>query len=98
MFNLIQTTVMPKVKVEHAGKEFLCFLKLFKGVNSLSKEWRQVDWKKGAFGHVMCQILLLKSWSRRAVDHCGNPAVVEALAFQLSLSVQEEGMRYKQIP
>lgn len=45
---------MPKVMVEYADKEFLCFLRLLKGINSLSKEWRKVDWKEGAFRYLLC--------------------------------------------
>ena len=45
---------MPKEMVEHADKEFLCFLRLLKGINSLSKEWRKVDWKEGAFWYLLC--------------------------------------------
>lgn len=36
---------MPKVTVQHADKEFLCFLKPLKGINSLSKAGRKGEWE-----------------------------------------------------
>lgn len=36
---------MPKVTVQHADKEFLCLLKPLKGINSLSKAGRKVEWE-----------------------------------------------------
>lgn len=38
MFNLIERTVLPKEMVEHADKEFLCFLRLLKA--SIPSPWR----------------------------------------------------------
>lgn len=41
---------MPKVTVQHADKEFLCFLKPFKGNNSLSQNAGRWNESKEPFG------------------------------------------------
>lgn len=76
MFNWIERTVLPKETVEHADKEFLCFLRLLKGNNSLSKEVRKVHWKEGAFGihqarFCSLHLSLLQLWTSIGKLCCG---------------------------
>lgn len=59
---------MPKVTVQHADKEFLCFLKPLKGLNSLSEEWREAEWKNGSFRRFLRQVLVLKSQCSRLLE------------------------------
>lgn len=88
---------MPKVTVEHADKEFLCFLKLLKGINSVSprKGGRWTERRLLVF--IALDFVTYIFFFSRYGCLLENYTVVEALTFQFSIPCRRRNALQKHI-